>query len=267
MTASDSGPAVAAPSAPSTVRPSVSVARWGAEALGTAVLVVAGVGTGVLSFSMPGDAGLDSGVGILGVAFAVGFSIIAGVLVLGPISGAHFNPAVTLGIAAAGEMPWRSVPAYVLAQLVGGATGACLIAFIVSQAPGGFDAAFAAGFSANGYGDQSSLGVGVVGVFVVELLFTALLVTVVLIARTRGTMFAAFAIGLTVVLCCIVTIPVDNTSLNPARSIAAALFAPSVAVEQLWLFCIAPVIGAMVAGFGFRLRSLVQDQSNRVSRS
>ncbi|WP_226534261.1 aquaporin [Microbacterium paraoxydans] len=267
MTVADSDQAVSAPNVPPTVRTPLTFARLGAEAVGTAVLVVAGVGTGVLSFSMPGGEGLDSGVGILGVAFAVGFSIVAGVLVFGPISGAHFNPAVTVGIAVAGEAPWRTVPAYLAAQLIGGVAGVSLIAFILGQAPGRFDAAVAAGFSANGYGDQSSLGVGVVGVFVVEVLFTALLVMVVLIARTRGTMFAAVAIGLTVVLCCIVTIPVDNTSLNPARSFAAALFAPSTAMEQVWLFFAAPVVGAVLAGVGYRLMRRARTQLERVSRS
>lgn len=267
MTATDPQPLVLAPRVSPTARANLTFARLGAEAIGTAVLVVAGVGTGVLSFSMPGGEGLDSGVGILGVAFAVGFSIVAGVLIFGPISGAHFNPAVTVGIAAAGETSWRTVPAYVAAQLVGGAAGASLIAFVLGQAPGRFDSAVASGFSANGYGELSSLNVGILGVFVVEVLFTALLVMVVLIARTRGTMFAAVAIGLTVVLCCIVTIPVDNTSLNPARSLAAALFAPSTAMEQLWLFCIAPVFGAALAGLGYRLMRPSRTQLERVSRS
>jgi aquaporin Z len=240
-------------------------ARWhrlGAEAVGTGLLVVAGVGGGAISYQAIDGAGTNHGVGILGVALAVGISIIAGVLVFGPTSGAHFNPAVTVAIAASGDLRWKEVPEYVAAQIVGGAAGASLVAFLLMRSPGLWETTHDAGFGANGYGAHSPANFDVVGVLVAELVMTAVLVLVVLVSRRRGTITAAFAIGLTVVLLCVVTIPVDNASLNPARSLAAAMFGQPWAWEQLWAFVLAPLAAGVTVGALFGRQS----PSERVQR-
>lgn len=212
--------------------------RWGAEALGAAWLVFAGCGTAVL-------AGDD--VGYLGVAVAFGLSVLTAAAALGHLSGGHFYPAVTVGLAVARRFAWREVPGYVAAQVLGALAGALTLLAI---AAGGPDFALADGFATNGWGSASPGGFGLVAVALVEIVLTAVFVLVILGATDprapRGV--APVAIGLALTLIHLVAIPVDNTSVNPARSLAPALIAGGDALGQVWLFLLAPVAGAVLAG-------------------
>jgi aquaporin Z len=218
--------------------------KWLAEALGTFLLVFGGVGTAVLAAKFP-----SVGVGLLGVALAFGLALLAGVYALGPISGAHFNPAVSLGLAVSGRFAWRELPGYVAAQLVGGVVGAGLVLAIASGQPGGYDAQVA-GLAANGFGAHSPGGFGLAAGLLAELLLTFLFVSVILGATSKSasTAQAGLAIGLTLTLVHLVGIPVTNLSVNPARSTASALFVGGWALGQLWLFWLAPLAGAALAG-------------------
>ena len=212
--------------------------RLGAEAFGTFWLVLGGCGAAVLA----GDA-----IGNAGIALAFGLSVLGAAYAVGHVSGGHFNPAVSVGMAVAGRLPWREVPAYVVTQVVAAiASAATLLA--VARGRDGFD--LADGFATNGFGDASPAGYAWWAAVVVEVLLTAIFVWTILGATDtvapRG--FAPLAIGLTLTLIHLVSIPVDNTSVNPARSIGPALMAGGTAIEQLWVFVLAPVVGALVAG-------------------
>lgn len=222
--------------------------------MGTALLVGGGLGAGLFSFVFVQSDGMTAGAGILGVAFAVGLAITAGAYAFGPISGAHFNPAVTLGVASAGRFPWSEVPAYLAAQVVGAVSGASLVALIAFSNPAFFQQARLAGFGANGFDEHSPGGFGVVGAIAVEIAFTALLIWIILAttATIGAAGFAPLAIGLAVTVLCLVAIPIDNASLNPARSLAVALYGQPWAWEQLWLFLICPSIGGVMAGCSYR---------------
>lgn len=216
-----------------------------AEGIGTFVLVLCGVGSAVLA---------GPGIGLTGISFAFGLSLLAMVYAIGPISGCHINPAVTLGVFLSGKMESsRLALAYVAAQVAGGILAAAAIYAIASGVPGGYDAS-AAGLGANGYGDHSpaqfSLGAGLV----TEILLTFLLVFTVLGATDRKTPpgFAGIPIGLVLTLIHLVSIPVTNTSVNPARSIGPALFQGGWAIAQLWLFVLAPCLGAAAAAYVYR---------------
>lgn len=217
-----------------TVRPSA----WGAEVLGTAWLVLAGCGTAVLA----GDE-----VGFAGVAAAFGLSVLTAAYALGHLSGGHFNPAVTVGLAVARRFAWRDVPGYVLAQVIGGVIGAGLLRIIAGGGPG---FTTADGFATNGWGDHSPGGYTFLAVALTEVVLTGVFVLVILGATDtrapRG--FAPLAIGLALTLIHLVSIPVDNTSVNPARSLAPALFVGGDALGQVWLFLLAPLVGAVLAG-------------------
>ena len=214
------------------------------EALGTFILVFGGVGAAVFAAKFPGV-----GIGFVGVAFAFGLAVLAGVYALGPISGAHFNPAVSLGLACAGRFHWRELPGYVGAQLLGAVAGAALVYALASGAPGGYDV-HAQGLAANGFGAHSpghySFGAGLG----VELVLSFIFVSVILGATSKSapTTLAGIAIGLTLTLVHLVGIPITNTSVNPARSTGPALFVGGWALGQLWLFWLAPLAGAAVAG-------------------
>jgi aquaporin Z len=220
------------------------VRKLGAEILGTFILVFGGCGTAVLAATFPAV-----GVGLLGVALAFGLTVLAGVYAFGPISGAHFNPAVSIGLACAGRFSWREVPGYVAAQLIGSVIAAGVVYAIASGQPGGYDV-HAAGLAANGFGAHSpghfTLGAGLLS----EIVLTFVFVSVILGATSRSasTTQAGIAIGLTLTLIHLIGIPVTNVSVNPARSTGPALFVGGWALAQLWLFWIAPFAGAAIAG-------------------
>ena len=213
--------------------------KYVAELVGTFVLVFGGVGSAVLA---------GGHIGFLGVAFAFGLSLLAMVYTIGPISGCHINPAVTCGVLLAKKMDAKDAVAYVIAQIVGAIIAAAFILFIAKGAAGGYDAA-TAGLGANGYGLHSPGQYSLAAAFVAEIILTMFLVLTVLgstdIKAPVG--FAGLAIGLVLTLIHLVGIPITNTSVNPARSIGPAIFVGGWAVEQLWLFIVAPLIGAAIA--------------------
>ncbi len=214
------------------------VRRAGAEFVGTFVLVFGGVGAAVIA----GDK-----IGFLGIAFAFGLSLLVMAYAVGPISGCHINPAVTLGLLVRGKLDPRSAGAYWAGQVLGAIVAALLLLIVVKARAGGYDAG-EEGFGANGYGAHSPTGYNAGAAFVIEVLLTGFLVFVVLAATDKlaDTAFAGIPIGFVLVLIHLVAIPVDNTSVNPARSIGPAIFVGGWALEQLWLFIVAPLLGALV---------------------
>jgi aquaporin Z len=217
-----------------------------AEFLGTFWLVLGGCGSAVLAAGVP-----DVGIGYLGVALAFGLTVVTGAYALGSISGGHFNPAVTFGVWAAGRLPLAELPGYVIAQVIGGIAGAGVLYLIAS---GNADFSTAAGFAANGYGKHSpngySMGAGLVSEVVMTFMF---LIVILGATHPRSPIgFGGLAIGLALVLIHLISIPVTNTSVNPARSTGPALFVGGWALQQLWLFWVAPIAGAIVAGFTYR---------------
>jgi aquaporin Z len=216
-----------------------------AEMLGTLWLVLGGCGTAVLSAGVP-----QVGVGILGVALAFGLTVLTMSYAMGPISGAHFNPAISVGLAAAGRFPTRELPAYVGAQVAGGLLGAAILALIARGVPG-FD--MGAGFATNGYGAHSPAGFSLGACFLCEVVLTAGFVVVVMgVTDVHARVVAPVAIGLAFTLVHLISIPVTNTSVNPARSSGVALFQGGWAMQQLWLFWLAPLAGGVLGGLGFR---------------
>src|SRR2546429_7902333 len=213
--------------------------KYFAELTGTFVLVFASCGSAVLA----GDK-----IGFVGVALAFGLSLLAMVYVIGPISGCHINPAVTIGLLISKRMKAKDAPGYILAQIAGAILASAVLLLIVKGAPGGYDPAVA-GFAANGYGAHSPGHYSLLSAFVVEIVLTFLLVFTVLGATDlRAPVgFAGIAIGLVLTLIHLVGIPVTSTSVNPARSIGPAIFVGGWALSQLWLFVIAPLIGAALA--------------------
>jgi aquaporin Z len=212
--------------------------------LGTFILVFGGCGTAVFASTFP-----DVGVGLLGVAFAFGLTVLAGVYAFGPISGAHFNPAVTVGLATSGRFAWREVPAYVAAQLIGAIIAAGFLYALAVGNPEGYDI-HVQGLAANGFGNHSPGRYGVGTAAFAEILLTFIFVSVILGATSRSasTAQAGIAIGLTLTLVHLVGLPITNMSVNPARSTGPALWVGGWALGQLWLFWLAPLAGAVVAG-------------------
>lgn len=227
-----------------------------AEFVGTFVLVFGGVGTAVLA---------GTAVGALGIAFAFGLSLLVMAYAVGPISGCHINPAVTLGILLRKGMSLAEAGAYWVAQVLGGVVAAGVLLIVAKGGKDGYDAS-EAGFGANGYGAHSPSGFDLASSFTIELALTALLVFVVLCVthRLAETAFAGIPIGFVLVLIHLVSIPVTNTSVNPARSIGPALFVGDWALEQLWLFVVAPMAGAVV---GWLLHVLVFSDAERIATS
>lgn len=240
------------PTAPSTAATLV------AEAFGTFLLVLGVISTALFAANFPYADGATNplGVGFVGVSLAVGLTVVAGAYAFGPISGGHFNPAVTFGLAAAGRFPWRGVLGYIIAQIVGGLVATTLIVLVGLSGPDGWlTKAQDGGFASNGFGEHSPGGFGIGGAIVVEVLFTAIFVIVILGVThpTRGNAgMAGLVIGLTLTLIHLATIPVDNTSVNPARSIASAVYGGGDALAQLWVFIVFPIVGALIAGFAYR---------------
>ena len=213
--------------------------RYIAEFLGTFVLVFASCGSAVLA----GDK-----IGFLGVSLAFGLSLLAMVYAIGPISGCHINPAVTVGILMSKKMDAKYAGGYIVAQILGAIVAAGLLLLIAKGAPGGYDPSVA-GFAANGYGDHSPGHYSLLSAFLVEIVLTFFLVFTVLGATDiRAPVgFAGISIGFVLTLVHLVGIPVTNTSVNPARSIGPAIFVGGWALSQLWVFIVAPVIGAVIA--------------------
>ncbi|GGA62068.1 aquaporin [Pseudoclavibacter endophyticus] len=238
------------PTAPSTAATLI------AELAGTFLLVFGIVGTALFAANFGvSDEGTSLGVGFLGVSLAAGLTVIAGAYAFGPISGGHFNPAVTLGLAAAGRFPWRQVGGYLVAQLIGGLLATLVIFLTGLGGPDGWlSAAQDGGFASNGFDELSPGGFGLGAVILIEIITTAIFVTVILgvTHSTRGTKLAGLAIGLMLALMHLVAIPVSNASLNPARSIATAVFGGGDALIQVWVFIVFPIIGGLIAGFAYR---------------
>ena len=221
------------------------VRRLGAEFLGTFVLVFAGCGAAIL------DAG-NKGIDYLGVALAFGLAVMVMVYAVGAVSGGHFNPAVTIGLAVARRFPWADVIAYVITQVVA-AIVASLILLGVAKGQDGFSAN-ASGFASNGYGDHSPSNYNLGAVILVEVVLTAIFVYVIIGATDDRSPahFAGLAIGFTLVIIHLASIPVSNTSVNPARSTGPAIIQHGWALGQLWAFWVAPLVGALIAGATYR---------------
>ncbi len=216
-----------------------------AELFGTFVLVLGVIGTALFA---------SGNTGLLGVAIAVGLTIIGAAYAVGHISGGHFNPAVSIGAAASGRFAWRDVGPYAIAQIVGGALATLVLFGIASGREGFLAEAQAAGFASNGFGEHSPGGFGLVSVLLAEVVITALFVWIILgvTDRRAPSGFAPIAIGLSLTLFHLVAIPISNASLNPARSIATAIFGGPDALAQLWVFIVAPIAGALIAGFLYK---------------
>jgi aquaporin Z len=224
------------------------IKKLAAEFLGTFWLVVGGCGAAIFSAGVP-----NLGIGLLGVAFAFGLSVLTMAYTFGHVSGAHFNPAVTVGLWASGRFPLMEVPFYVVTQVVGAIAGTALLYYIASGVPG-FNTA--GSFASNGYGTHSPAGFDLFSCAATEftLTFGFLVVIVGATSKRAPVGFAPIAIGLALTLIHLVSIPITNTSVNPARSTGPALFAgaQSEALGQLWLFWVAPLLGALAAGFLMR---------------
>lgn len=221
------------------------VRKLGAEFFGTFWLVFGGCGAAVLAAGFP-----ELGIGFAGVALAFGLTVLTMAYAVGGISGGHFNPAVTLGLALAGRVSWSDVVPYWIAQVVAGiVAGATLLAIASGQA--GFEAG---GFATNGFGDLSPGGYSMQAALLIEIILTAGFLIVILgsTSKVAPAGFAPLAIGLALTLIHLISIPVTNTSVNPARSTGVALFADTAATGQLWLFWLAPLAGAALGALIWR---------------
>jgi aquaporin Z len=222
------------------------VRRMWAEAFGTFWLVFGGCGSAVLAAHFP-----EIGIGLTGVSLAFGLTVLVMAYALGHISGCHLNPAVSIGVCAAGRFPAKDVPAYVAAQLAGAVLASAVLYYIASGAEG---FSVAEGFAANGFGEHSPGGYSLNAAFMAELVLTFFFLIVILgTTDSRAPAgFAPLAIGLSLCLIHLIGIPVTNVSVNPARSTGPALFVGGWALAQLWLFWLAPILGAVLAAFCYR---------------
>ena len=220
--------------------------KLAAEFLGTFWLVLGGCGSAVLAAAFP-----EVGIGLLGVALAFGLTVLTAAYALGPISGGHFNPAVSVGLWAGGRFPASHLLPYIVAQVVGGIVAAAVLYLIAS---GKADFSLAGGLASNGYAEHSPGKYTLMSGLVTELVMTFMFLIVILGAtHERAPVgFAGLAIGLALTLIHLISIPVTNTSVNPARSTGPAIIVGGWALQQLWLFWIAPIIGAAIAGFTYR---------------
>src|SRR5947207_304600 len=239
--------------------------KLSAEFIGTMWLVFGGCGSAVLAAAFP-----QVGIGLLGVSFAFGLSVLTMAYAVGHVSGGHFNPAVTLGCFAAGRLPSKDILPYVVAQIAGAVAGAGVL-FVIASGKAGFDVT--GGFASNGYADHSPGGYTLIAALVTEVVMTFFFLIIILGSTDprapQG--LAPIAIGLALTLIHLVSIPVTNTSVNPARSTGPALFVGGWALAQLWLFWVAPIVGAALAGLAYRLlaaepRSEQQSISDEESR-
>ncbi len=224
----------------------MSAKKYTAEAIGTFWLTFGGCGSAVLAAAFP-----QVGIGLLGVSLAFGLTVVTMAFAIGHISGCHLNPAVTVGLAAGGRFPASQIVPYIIAQVIGAVLGAGLL-YVIASGKAGFD--LAGGFASNGYGDHSPGKYSMMAGFVCEVAMTAMFLFIIM-GSTHGKApagFAPLAIGLGLVLIHLVSIPVTNTSVNPARSTGPALFVGGWAIQQLWLFWVAPLIGGVIGGVVYR---------------
>ncbi|MGJ4856495.1 aquaporin Z [Labrys sp. La1] len=222
------------------------IKKLAAEFFGTFWLVFGGCGSAVLAALFLGPGNVQLGIGFVGVALAFGLTVLTMAYAVGGISGGHFNPAVSLGLAVGGRFSWAELIPYWIAQVVGGLAGAAVLYAIATGKPG-FEVG---GFASNGYGDLSPGKYSMVAALITEIVLTAAFLIIILgsTSKVAPAGFAPIAIGLGLTLIHLISIPVTNTSVNPARSTAVAFFAQTGAVNQLWLFWVAPLVGAIVGG-------------------
>lgn len=223
-----------------------------AEFIGTSWLVLGGCGSAVLAAAYP-----ELGIGFVGVAIAFGLTVVSMAYAIGHISGCHLNPAVSLGLWAGGRFESKELLPYIVAQVLGAIAGATVLYLIASGKPG-FELG---GFAANGYGEHSPGNYSMVSALVTEISMTFMFLIIILGATHSKAPngFAGLAIGLGLTLIHLISIPVTNTSVNPARSTSQAIFAGDWAIPQLWLFWVAPIIGAVLAGFVYKMMSPEED--------
>jgi aquaporin Z len=220
--------------------------KYGAEFIGTFWLVLGGCGSAVLAATFP-----DVGIGFLGVALAFGLTVLTMAFAIGHISGAHLNPAVSVGLWVSGRFPAKDLLPYIVAQVLGGIVAGGVLYIVASGAPG-FDVA--QGFASNGYGEHSPGGYGLWAALLTEIVMTMIFLFVILgsTSRLAPQSFAPIAIGLCLTLIHLISIPVTNTSVNPARSTGVAVFVGGWAIAQLWLFWVAPIIGGALGALIYR---------------
>ena len=228
--------------------------RLTAEFLGTFWLVLGGCGSAVLAANFGGD-GNPLGIGLLGVSLAFGLTVLTGAYALGHISGGHFNPAVSLGLWASGRFSAKDLVPYIVAQVIGAIAAGFILFQIASGRPDfAVDPGAAGAFASNGYDALSPGGYSAAAAFLCEVVMTAFFLVIILGATHKNAPagFAPIAIGLGLTLIHLISIPVTNTSVNPARSTGVALFAGSGAISQLWLFWLAPILGGLIGGFLYK---------------
>jgi aquaporin Z len=221
--------------------------KLGAEFMGTFWLVLGGCGSAVIAAAFP-----DVGIGLLGVAFAFGLTVLTMAFAIGHISGCHLNPAVSFGLWSGGRFSITELAPYIGSQVAGGIAGAAVL-YIIASGQAGFDAT-AGGFASNGYAAHSPGGYSLIAALVTEIVMTFMFLMIILGATDKRAPqgFAPIAIGLGLTLIHLISIPVTNTSVNPARSTGVAIFQGSWALSQLWLFWLAPIVGAVLAGLVYR---------------
>ncbi|MCC8458826.1 aquaporin [Photorhabdus luminescens] len=222
--------------------------KLAAELLGTFVLVFGGCGSVVFSAAFP-----ELGIGFVGVSLAFGLTVLTMIYAVGHISGGHFNPAVTIGLWAGGRFKAVEIIPYIISQVIGGVLAAAVL-YVIASGQVGFDAT-TSGFASNGFGEHSPGGFSLQSAIVAEIVLTAIFLIVIIGVTDRRAPpgFAPLAIGLALVLINLISIPITNTSVNPARSTAVAIFQNTWALEQLWFFWVMPIIGGIVGGGIYRL--------------
>ena len=220
--------------------------KYTAEFIGTFWLVLGGCGSAVLAAAFP-----EVGIGLLGVALAFGLTVLTMAFTIGHISGCHLNPAVSIGLCVGGRFPSKDLLGYIISQVLGGLAGAGVL-YLIASGQAGFDVH--AGFASNGFGEHSPGGYSLVAALVTEIVMTMMFIFIILGATDQRAPkgLAPVAIGLGLTLIHLISIPVTNTSVNPARSTGVALFAGGWAISQLWLFWIAPIIGAVIGALVYR---------------
>lgn len=220
--------------------------RYGAEFLGTFWLVLGGCGSAVLAAAFP-----EVGIGLLGVSFAFGLTVLTMAYSIGHISGCHLNPAVSIGLAAGGRFPAKDLPAYIISQVLG-AIAAGGVLYVIATGKAGAEIG---GFASNGFGAHSPGGYSMVAALVTEIVMTAFFLFIIMGSTDERAPkgFAPIAIGLGLTLIHLISIPVTNTSVNPARSTGVALFVGDAALTQLWLFWVAPIVGAVIGAVAYKL--------------
>ncbi|HPX19827.1 MAG TPA: aquaporin Z [Deltaproteobacteria bacterium] len=220
--------------------------KYGAEFIGTFWLVLGGCGSAVLAAAFP-----DTGIGFLGVALAFGLTVLTMAFAIGHISGAHLNPAVSVGLWVAGRFPAKDLLPYIVAQVLGGIVAGGIL-YLIASGAAGFDVA--QGFASNGYGEHSPGGYGLWAAMLTEIVMTMIFLFVIIgsTSRLAPQSFAPIAIGLCLTLIHLISIPVTNTSVNPARSTGVAIYAGGWALAQLWLFWVAPIIGGALGALLYR---------------